>query len=374
MRGAPIRRVVVGLALAAVASVAMLLVLEVAVRVVLPQDLAFFDGSAIKRPSARPGLRYELIPGGHTHDYVGVPVSVNRLGLRDRELTVPKPPGTVRILGLGDSVTFGYGVRLEETYLKVLERHLNAGARAGVSYEVVNAGVEECGLDAYYYTLRELAPVLELDHVLVGIVLNDIQRYDDLDRPPRLTASAVDGGLIRRVHGGLLRRSQLYLVSVLGARSLLYRLHVLDVSDLYGSPLRALQPGNATLERAWTSSLDVLERLVALARERKLPITLVVFPVEVQLGPDALTRYRNDYGLTVPAEALDGEPQRRLRAFGAAHHVAVVDLLPVLRSAADTGLYLRRGAVRFDPIHPSPKGHAIIGEALSRQLFPRPGA
>jgi lysophospholipase L1-like esterase len=373
MRGTSVHRAIVGLALAACASLAMLLVLEVAVRVVLPQDLAFFDGSAIKRPSTRPGLRYELIPGGHTDDYVGVPVSVNRLGLRDRELAIPKPPGTVRILGLGDSVTFGYGVRLEETYLKVLERRLNTQGRAPVRYEVVNAGVEECGLDAYYHTLRALAPVLEPDHVLVGVVLNDIQRYDDLERQPSLTAGTVDAGLVRRLHGALLRRSQLYLVSVLGARALLYRLHVLDISDLYGSPLRALQPGNETLERAWTSSLDVLEHLVTYARTRDLPVTLVVFPVEVQLGPAALARYRKDYGVTVPVQALDGEPQRRLRAFGGAHHVPVVDLLPVLRSAGDGDLFLRRGPVRFDPIHPSVKGHEVIAEALHRQLFARPG-
>src|SRR5262245_19178301 len=89
-------------ALVAATVLLTLLGLELAVRIALPQDPGFFDGSAIKQRSTRPGLRYELIPGGHTADYVGVPVTVNRLGLRDRELAVPKPPGTVRILGVGD--------------------------------------------------------------------------------------------------------------------------------------------------------------------------------------------------------------------------------------------------------------------------------
>ncbi len=357
------------LVVAAVGSlVASLLLAELAVRVALPQDLAFFDGSAIKRVSAQPGLRYELIPGGHSPDYIGVPVDINRLGLRDREIAIPKPAGTVRILAVGDSVTFGYGVRLEETFLKLLEGRLNAKGGAA-RYEVVNAGVEECGFDGYDRLLRTLAPTLDPDLVMIGIVLNDIQRYDDVAQGPRLAGAALEPGLARRLHGALLRRSQLYLTGVHGARSVLYRYHVLDVSDLYGSPLRAVQPMNPPLERAWQSSLAVLERLVSFARARHVPIVLVVFPVEVQLDEATIARYRRDFGVTVPREALDGDAQRRLRAFGAAHGVPVIDLLPALRAAGGEDLYLRMGLVRFDPVHPSPRGHRIVAEEIYRALL-----
>jgi lysophospholipase L1-like esterase len=352
-------------ALAVVALLVTLLALEGVVRIALPQDPAFFDGAAIKRPSSRPGLRNELIPGGHTDNYVGVPVSVNRLGLRDRELDVPKPAGTVRLLGVGDSVTFGYGVRLEDTYLKVLEARLHTRAPSGVRYEVVNAGVEECGLDAYLDSVRVLSPVLEPDLVLVGVVLNDIQRYD------RGAPAVGEAGLPRRLHGALLRRSQLYLGGVLATRSLLYRLRILDVSDLFGSPLRALRAADPSVEPAWASSLDVLARLVELTRARGLGLVLVLFPLEVQLDAAAIARYQADYGVTVPVHALEGEPQRRLTAFAAARDVPVIDLLPVLRAAGGTDLYLRTGKFRFDPVHPSPRGHRLVGEAIHRALIER---
>jgi lysophospholipase L1-like esterase len=351
--------------------IAMLLLLELAVRVAMPQDLAFFDGSAIKRPSQQPGLRHELIPGGYAPRYVGVPVSVNRFGLRDRELAVPKPAGTVRVLGVGDSVTFGYGVRLEDTYLKVLEGLLRTAAGRGARYEVVNAGIEECGLDAYDHAVRTLAPVLQPDLVLVGIVLNDIQRYDDFEPGARPRHGSVEPGLARRAHGALLARSQLYYASVLATRSLLYRFHVLDVADLYGSPLRAVRQEGATIERAWASSLHVLDQLAGAARARGLPLVLVVFPVEVQIDESAIARYGRDYGVRVPERALDGEPQRRLLAFGAAHDVPVIDLLPALRAAGGADLYLRNGAIRFDPVHFSPRGHRIVGEAIHRELGER---
>jgi lysophospholipase L1-like esterase len=240
-----------------------------------------------------------------------------------------------------------------------------------VRYEVVNAGVEERGLDGYYQTLRALAPVLEPDLVLVGIVLNDIQRYDDLESPPPPGEAALDPGLARRTHGLLLRRSQLYFASVRATRSLLYRLHVLDIADLYGSPLRALRGEDAPLARAWASSLHVLERLVALSRSLGVRLVLVVFPVEVQLDAASIARYRTDYGVTVAAQALDGEPQRRLLAFGAAHDVPVIDPMPALRTVGGRDLYLRTRLIRFDPVHPSPRGHRVIGEAIHRALVER---
>src|SRR5262245_54821758 len=45
----------------------------------------------------------------------GTVVRTNTLGLRDREYG-PKAPGEFRVLSLGDSYAFGYGVELEQSY------------------------------------------------------------------------------------------------------------------------------------------------------------------------------------------------------------------------------------------------------------------
>lgn len=70
----------------------------------------------------------------------GVPVMINAEGLRDYEYDYQRPAGVTRILALGDSVTFGWGVKLEDTYPKVLERLLNGGESRD-RYEVLNCGV-----------------------------------------------------------------------------------------------------------------------------------------------------------------------------------------------------------------------------------------
>ena len=120
----------------------------------------------IKRESAIPGLGHEHVPGT-SGVYMGVPVSINALGLRDREISVARPAGTVRVLMLGDSVTFGWGVRIEDTPSKMVETRLNAGG-GPVRYEVINAGVGN------YNTVQEVTYFLERGHELAPdvVVLN----------------------------------------------------------------------------------------------------------------------------------------------------------------------------------------------------------
>ena len=62
---------------------------------------------------------------------------ISTQGLRDREFAVPKPPGLLRILVLGDSVAFGHGVAASEAFPRVLEDLLNSADRP---VEVVNGG------------------------------------------------------------------------------------------------------------------------------------------------------------------------------------------------------------------------------------------
>ena len=64
---------------------------------------------------------------------------INRQGYRDRERTTEKPPGTHRVVLLGDSFTWGASVLFDDGYGQRLERWL-VGAR-GEPWEVVNLAV-----------------------------------------------------------------------------------------------------------------------------------------------------------------------------------------------------------------------------------------
>jgi lysophospholipase L1-like esterase len=105
---------------------------------------------------------------GFTGVFRGESVRINSLGLRGRELRIPKPPGRRRLLTFGDSITFGYGVGDDDTYPAVLGHAL---AERGM--EVANAGVTGYTSFQVLGRLRALAPVVTADVATFCIGWND---------------------------------------------------------------------------------------------------------------------------------------------------------------------------------------------------------
>lgn len=74
-------------------------------------------------------VAYLNLPGEATSSTLGHAVDVNPMGMRERPYALPKPPGTLRVVVLGDSYVFGWGVAAEER----LGVHLEAALREGAS-------------------------------------------------------------------------------------------------------------------------------------------------------------------------------------------------------------------------------------------------
>jgi lysophospholipase L1-like esterase len=106
----------------------------------------------------------------------GTRLATNSLGLRDREIG-PKQPGELRVLSLGDSYAFGYGVELEQMYAKVLERGLSRQLSPTV-VSVINAGVVGYGTQQQRIAFQRLRGKVQPDFVLATFAAgNDV--YDN---------------------------------------------------------------------------------------------------------------------------------------------------------------------------------------------------
>lgn len=99
-------------------------------------------------------------------------VTINSLGLRDREIPYEKAPDTRRILMLGDSTTAAMQVELEDTFVKQLETDLNDNDG---NWEVINAGVNAYGTDNELLFYRLEGEKYDPDIVILDMYLaNDI--------------------------------------------------------------------------------------------------------------------------------------------------------------------------------------------------------
>ena len=253
----------------------------------------------IVQPSRYAAIVYELRPNVRGR-FMGQPLLINARGLRDDEYSTRKEPGTFRIVGVGDSSLFGWGVRLEDSGLKVLERRLNERFRPQ-KFEVIDFAVPgyNTAMEAETFVRKclDYAP----DLVLLNFNTND---YD------------VPEFMRRQTDLSTLRRSYLFDLAYsvyAGIMGVDQQLAVFD--DNYrapkGYPAARLDEDPAMPDeyRYMVGAKGVvraLEKLTAAAHERGIP--LVAFDVKAYPGLDP--KYVRDELRDGQRELLERESQR----------------------------------------------------------------
>jgi hypothetical protein len=130
-------------------------------------------------------------------------VVMNNLGFRDRDVRVEKGPAT-RILAIGDSFTYGWGVAQNEPWPKVLERNLQAD---GMGVEVLDLGESGAYPRTYADIAERAVPLLRPDLVIVAILQGDDLAQSlptSLESLAEMSDAALEATPRRRVRAGVL--------------------------------------------------------------------------------------------------------------------------------------------------------------------------
>ncbi|HEX8965582.1 MAG TPA: hypothetical protein VF820_04075 [Patescibacteria group bacterium] len=120
-----------------------------------------------------------LKPGLHvlsdTKEFT-VTTDISSQGLRNQMVQIPKPNNVYRILAVGDSFTFGWGVKLQQTWIKQLEQKLHI---PGKKIEIVNAAAPGMELADELLACKAYAGRMQADAVLIGVNSTEdfAQRY-----------------------------------------------------------------------------------------------------------------------------------------------------------------------------------------------------
>jgi lysophospholipase L1-like esterase len=120
----------------------------------------------------------------HQSSEFDITVKINSLGFRDYEYAITKKK-KYRVAVIGDSFTFGWGVNLEDCWVKILEKELN---ESGLNVEILNLGKGGASPADYAQTAEKVIPILKPDLVVVcALQGNDLHQlihaFNSLAKP-----------------------------------------------------------------------------------------------------------------------------------------------------------------------------------------------
>jgi hypothetical protein len=340
-----------------------LVLLEGALRLLdLPPTLKQDTGLMYRTNNA---MGFEHTPGWSGY-HAGAMMHINSFGFRGKEFSPVKPPGTVRILGVGDSYTLGMAVGDDDTYLAQLEEALNRDG--GARCETVNAGHQNMNTRQEYNYLKERDLMsLRPDVVILGFTMHNDANLDRKKDQPGRNEGLFKGGRYGKTFEKRLSKASLVL-GLTNSKSFeglsesyrLARILRSGVDWLYQDTIteisyKVIQEQYEDGSRSWETCRNSLLGIYDICQKNNVPLIVALFPIFNRRSDQTFNEY--------PPEAL--EIHDKLKAvFADKSGVRVVSIFDDL---AATGLTTRDLRVPIDG-HPNRLWHEITAKRLYSSL------
>jgi hypothetical protein len=309
----------------------------------------------VNAPSSRIRFVYDGNPRGYFGLANEVEHTTNDLGFRgsefavsnqDGRLVATKPPDVVRMIFLGDSFTFGEGVRDEDTYpartAALLQQEHPSGSPR---FEAYNLGVGAYNTAQELSLLEHLGLKLLPDCVVLGYVLNDAE-------PPMFAVNPETKSFVRTGSAGPegfgdpLPPDQL-LYSLRSARLVWQLAANSDRSRRVVAHYRALYEDD---NPGWQESRRALRQIIARCHEARVPCYILLFPILYQIDG------------AYPFQSIHAKIRAELEGLD----VTLIDLLPRLKGQRDESLWVHPADQ-----HPNEHVHRIAAAELAKAIGAR---
>jgi len=283
---------------------------------------------------ADPSLYWKLKPNQDCFTKVDhKAVHINSQGTRGPEFRLAKPANTIRILSLGDSRTFGWGLAESETYSSRLQQLAQEKFGSGKRVEVINAGVNAWSYSQMLVYFRDTAMKYEPDVVILAEA-NLWTQFSEKNSP-----EFVKKFMWRVRLKNFLRRFAIYHYAIEVKLKAFYdrhRMKFIPVDPNRDALFKEQQQKDP--EAVFRSSI---EDVCSLALSRGVKPVLLYLPT------------LDDLGATNSSVVL-----KLKRAVSQARNIPLVELTPDVQPVGK-GLYLQA-----DPVHFNAQGNEIIARRL----------
>jgi hypothetical protein len=356
---------------------------------------SFYQTDADRGWSLRPNTEgWEI---GETKNYV----RINSDGLHDREHALAKPPNTLRIAVLGDSLTEAMQQPVEKAYSSIVEQQLaHCSALNGRQVEIINFGVSGYGTGQELITLQNKVLKYSPDIVLLAFyagndVFNNYREFnpsvgadqcpyfslqhdqlvldDSYRQAPDLSESAMRWQALRAKIVNHSRVVQL-VYSVLNTYRQRVAAKTISAKTTKQFPTlddqMYLPPTNPKLEEAWRVTEALLAATNREARAHGAEFWIVSLWTSEQVSPDPATRQQfcGQLGL-----ANLSYPDLRLQALATKENIPLILLAPTVAAYTLEHKLFVNGGVLIPPGtgHPNELGHQLAGDQIACELCSR---
>jgi hypothetical protein len=361
-----------------------LFILEVGVRIVAPQpveDLAYEDIYTERYSPALNGNVMALVPG-ITRVKNNAEVHINNDGNRDYEYSHDKKEGVTRIAIVGSSVSFGFNLKLEDTYGKQLEKMLNEKS-TGTKYEVLLFGRPGFKAKETYAYLTDVVLDYDPDLIIYDFVQNN---YEDqsaeafFSSQKQLANDSQNNGsnnsvslltIIRnnwwKIRNNITVRFirthfQLYLFSTNSIVSVLRELYPIEKEKAQN--IEPLYPDTPEFKQKINNTESWISLMNQECLNKNIKFAILMHPYEMQLNKEGAAKW-SAMGIKIPEDVLSLKTHLIMKAFSEEQGFYFINIVPALRGYTGSyGLF-----TEGDYGHYNVTAHKIIADFLAEEIF-----
>lgn len=331
---------------------------------------------------------------------------INSHGLRDNEHEYAKPVGMYRVVMIGDSFTEGYGVDIERTFGKVLERYVSQTLNP--KFELINAGVASWSPTPAYVYLVQFGLKYQPDLVLLNLTISDFSDeyfYErdmtqvgrdiliagkgelktgsnlelftsEFSQPTKDNVVAVGAGeensvwerlkTVLRNNLKIYRWLSLKVRLVLGLYNPITSVYPADIGKIEADQLAASRETEPVGYREALTKIEKnIYRIKTLLDSRGIKFMLVLVPHPHLVSGNEWVKGRKSFGLE-KGKVYSDRGFRDLANWAGKVGIGVYDLTPYLKiESAKQSLYFNNDG------HFNKKGHEAVAKALLLVLEPK---